>query len=88
MGDVQEAELENPFCGGFIIGGVLRAARSQRRKRAGFGFAIGDCAYDLYTQRRRGRRAHQRDSAVSGESVSQKWRAVGLSTRYGVETLK
>jgi hypothetical protein len=32
MGNVQEAELEIPLCGGFIIGGVLRAARSRRRE--------------------------------------------------------
>jgi hypothetical protein len=52
MGNVQEAELEIPSSGGFIVGEVLRAARSRRRRRAGFGFAIRDCAYDLYTQRR------------------------------------
>jgi hypothetical protein len=46
MDDVQEANW-NPLCGGFIVG-VLRAARSWRRRPAGLGFAIRDCACKPY----------------------------------------
>jgi hypothetical protein len=62
--------------------------------KAGFGFAIGDCAYDLYMQRDIPAAVIVAFAIVNvirrraANSVSQKWNGADLSTRFRAEMLK